>query len=217
MSELTKEKIYKKELEKVGGEGNNNLERIRSLGPYATVEYVNTLMSGALKRAIVEELPTTDIDTNTIYMVLDSEASSGNVYNEYLYINEAWELIGTTEMETPHLYKNTVSVYSNGVDIKLEILSNTPFTLASQYDINGFKTWLKNNNYTYDINTMKLYNTHLATGSVVIDDVDYIVIAIGVYATDDALEFITPATSGEDRKAVPTTNLRFYIHTVQIF
>ena len=31
MSELTKEKIYKKELEKVGGEGNNNLERIRSL------------------------------------------------------------------------------------------------------------------------------------------------------------------------------------------
>lgn len=32
MSELTKEKIYKKELEKVGGEGNNNLERIRSLG-----------------------------------------------------------------------------------------------------------------------------------------------------------------------------------------
>lgn len=31
MSELTKEKIYKNELEKVGGEGNNNLERIRSL------------------------------------------------------------------------------------------------------------------------------------------------------------------------------------------
>lgn len=31
MSELTREKIYKKELEKVGGEGNNNLERIRSL------------------------------------------------------------------------------------------------------------------------------------------------------------------------------------------
>lgn len=32
MSELTREKIYKKELEKIGGEGNNNLERIRSLG-----------------------------------------------------------------------------------------------------------------------------------------------------------------------------------------
>lgn len=97
MSELTKEKIYKNELEKVGAEGNNNLQRIRSLGPYATVEYVNTLMSGALKRVIVETLPTEDIDTNTIYMVLDSQSSQqGNVYNEYLYINNAWELIGTT-------------------------------------------------------------------------------------------------------------------------
>lgn len=48
---------------------------------------------------IVEALPTTDIDTNTIYMVLDQSASQpGNVYNEYLYINNAWELIGTTEV-----------------------------------------------------------------------------------------------------------------------
>lgn len=32
MSELTKEKIYRNELEKVGGKGDNNLQRIRSLG-----------------------------------------------------------------------------------------------------------------------------------------------------------------------------------------
>lgn len=38
MSELTKEKIYKKELEKVGGEGNNNLERIRSLSGGSALE-----------------------------------------------------------------------------------------------------------------------------------------------------------------------------------
>ena len=65
----------------------------------ASKSYVDSLMSGALKRLIVEALPETDIDTNTIYMVLDSEASQqGNVYNEYLYINNAWELIGTTEV-----------------------------------------------------------------------------------------------------------------------
>lgn len=59
--------------------------------------YVDGLMSGALKRSIVETLPVEDIDTNTIYMVLDQSASQqGNVYNEYLYINNAWELIGTT-------------------------------------------------------------------------------------------------------------------------
>ena len=126
MSELTKEKIYKKELEKVGGEGNNNLERIRSLGPYATVEYVNTLMSGALKRAIVEALPEEDIDTNTIYMVLDETASSGNVYNEYLYINEAWELIGTTAMEMPHLYEHRINIA--GVDLVIYDTDNKDYS-----------------------------------------------------------------------------------------
>lgn len=32
MSELAKEKLYRKELQKVGAEGKNNVERIRSLG-----------------------------------------------------------------------------------------------------------------------------------------------------------------------------------------
>lgn len=156
MSELTKEKIYKKELEKVGGEGNNNLERIRSLGPYATVEYVNTLMSGALKRAIVEELPTTDIDTNTIYMVFDSEATSGNVYNEYLYINEAWELIGTTAMETPHLYAHYINMQQSGaVHINLVIYSND----NTQFTYSTILSWLINNGFVHSTN-----NFYNATG-----------------------------------------------------
>lgn len=66
-------------------------------GYLANKDYVNSLMSGALKRVIVEELPQEDIDTNTIYMVLDSQSEQeGNVYNEYMYIENAWELIGTT-------------------------------------------------------------------------------------------------------------------------
>lgn len=111
MSELANNKSIRKEVNDLGEtlgitpKGKNNQQKIRSIGEqasdgtYATKEYVNTLMSGALKRQIVETLPVEDIDTNTIYMVLDSQSSQqGNVYNEYLYINEAWELIGTTEV-----------------------------------------------------------------------------------------------------------------------
>lgn len=111
MSELANNKSIRKEVNDLGEtlgitpKGNNNQQKIRSIGEqasdgtYATKEYVNTLMSGALKRAIVETLPVEDIDTNTIYMVLDQSASQqGNVYNEYLYINNAWELIGTTDV-----------------------------------------------------------------------------------------------------------------------
>lgn len=107
-------------------------------GTTATKEYVNSLMSGALKRAIVEALPTEDIDPNTIYMVLDETASSGNVYNEYLYINEAWELIGTTEVQTNHLYKhllylNDTADLVNGF-IEIFTTNNTPFTSQTLFD-----------------------------------------------------------------------------------
>ena len=53
-----------------------------------------------MKRSIVTELPTENISETTIYMILKSPAGSGrNVYNEYMYINGAWELIGDTAVD----------------------------------------------------------------------------------------------------------------------
>lgn len=49
--------------------------------------------AGHLKRAVVEQLPTEDIDENTLYMIL---AASGTEYEEYMYINGAWDMVGTT-------------------------------------------------------------------------------------------------------------------------
>ena len=49
--------------------------------------------AGHLKRAVVQTLPTEDIDENTLYMVL---AQSGDHYEEYMYINGAWDMVGTT-------------------------------------------------------------------------------------------------------------------------
>lgn len=49
--------------------------------------------AGHLKRAVVEELPTTDIDENTLYMVLSEDETH---YEEYMYINSAWDMVGTT-------------------------------------------------------------------------------------------------------------------------
>lgn len=49
--------------------------------------------AGHLKRAVVQQLPTQDIDENTLYMVL---AQSGDHYEEYMYINDSWDMVGTT-------------------------------------------------------------------------------------------------------------------------
>lgn len=66
-----------------------------------------------LKYAIVEQLPTSDIDLNTIYLLLSSDPKLHNVYEEWMYINSEWELIGSTEVDlTNYLAKDNTIAYT---------------------------------------------------------------------------------------------------------
>ena len=47
---------------------------------------------------IVEELPSAGA-SNILYLVAKASGESGNVYDEYLYIGGAWELIGSTDID----------------------------------------------------------------------------------------------------------------------
>lgn len=56
--------------------------------------------AGLLSREIVTSLSTENISEAKIYMILKDPAGSGqNVYNEYMYINGEWELIGDTAVD----------------------------------------------------------------------------------------------------------------------
>ena len=57
-----------------------------------------------LKREIVEELPTEDIDPNTIYMILRTDPGESDIYDEWMYIDDNWELIGNTEIDLTDYY-----------------------------------------------------------------------------------------------------------------
>ena len=63
---------------------------------YATKSELAEIISSKLSREVVTELPTEEIKTNTIYMVPNAGSEAQNVYDEYLYVNGSWELIGTT-------------------------------------------------------------------------------------------------------------------------
>lgn len=79
---------------------------------FATQTYVTQQISSAdkLKKAVVESLPASNIDTNTIYLVKKSSGEAGNVYNEYMYINSKWELIGDTKTDlTGYVRKQSFS------------------------------------------------------------------------------------------------------------
>lgn len=69
-----------------------------------------------MKRLVVESLPVTDIDPETIYMV-PTTSRTGNVYTEYLYINDAWEELGTSEVELANYEKKSdIAPYKAKVD-----------------------------------------------------------------------------------------------------
>lgn len=58
---------------------------------------VNALNS--LTFAVVSVLPTTDISTRTIYLVPRTTAQTNNTFDEYMYINNQWEIIGNTDVD----------------------------------------------------------------------------------------------------------------------
>ena len=53
---------------------------------------------GGISITIVNELPTEDISTSTLYLVKDTDAQS-NIYTEYLYVNGSWEIIGSQSLD----------------------------------------------------------------------------------------------------------------------
>lgn len=69
---------------------------------FVTKEYIDN-MSSAIKSIIVTTLPETGVE-NTIYFVPNSNTESKNSFNEYLYVDGKWEIIGGTTIDlTPFL------------------------------------------------------------------------------------------------------------------
>lgn len=48
---------------------------------------------------VVEELPTENISTSTIYLISAGLVGEDNNYDEYIYVNGNWELIGSTSID----------------------------------------------------------------------------------------------------------------------
>ena len=89
---------------------------------YATQTYVNQQIGAIdkLKKSIVSTLPSSSIDTNTIYLVPKASTESGNYYDEYMYINSQWELIGNSKTDMTgfvkkQTYQNPALTPSGGV------------------------------------------------------------------------------------------------------
>ena len=82
-----------------------------------------------LSYQVVSELPTTDISTTTIYLLARSGSSSQpDIYDEYLYINSQWEIIGSTSTDLSDYYtKSEVDTKLGGMSLSVvTALPETP-------------------------------------------------------------------------------------------
>lgn len=79
----------------------NNLTNYYLKSETYTKSEVQQLLStiSSLKLEVVTNLPTTNISTTTIYLKPLSTTDSNNTYEEYVYINNKWEIIGTTKVD----------------------------------------------------------------------------------------------------------------------
>lgn len=68
---------------------------------------------------VVQTLPVSDISETTIYLVPAQDPEQGNYYEEYIYVNNAWELVGTTAVDLSGYYT------SAQVDTLLAAKANT--------------------------------------------------------------------------------------------
>lgn len=67
----------------------------------ATEEYVKQLISTIQTASfeVVDSLPESDIKSNAIYLVPSNISGLNNIYDEYIYVNDKWELIGNTSID----------------------------------------------------------------------------------------------------------------------
>ena len=102
-------------------DGNTLEEVIENI--YTKAE-VNSLLGNisSLKIEIVSTLPISNIDTNTIYLKPATDSKTNNIYEEYMYVNSKWEMIGTTAIDLSNYYTKSEieALITNAVGNALE-------------------------------------------------------------------------------------------------
>lgn len=79
---------------------------------------------------VVAELPTENISSTTIYLK-GSEATGTNDYEEWIYVNNDWELIGTTAVDLSNYYNKTEA---DEQFAKLSIYGDTTINVGRKYN-----------------------------------------------------------------------------------
>lgn len=122
---------------------NDLLNYYKKTEVYTKTE-VNTLLSNlsTLNLEVVSVLPDHDISETTIYLLPKTTPGTDDVYDEYVYINNNWEVIGSTAADLSNYYNKTQTdtLLAGKVDMVTgKGLSTNDFTNADVTKLSGIE------------------------------------------------------------------------------
>ena len=82
---------------------------------FATKEEISLIPQFDIK--VVSQLPTEDISTTTIYLISAESTSSDDIYDEYIYVDNKWEKIGSGRIDSLS-WGNITGTLSNQTDLQ---------------------------------------------------------------------------------------------------
>ena len=127
---------------------------------------------------VVNQLPTTDIKTNKIYLVRKNETGEDNAYIEYVYINGSWEKLGE---------------YTPSVDLSNCVKTDENSTINADVTVNG-KISSTDANIVIDSGKLELHEGSYGINFISGEDSSYISKTNGsaneYFATDGSIQTI---------------------------
>ena len=165
----------------------NNLTNYYLKSETYTKTEVDNLISAivTLDIEVVQTLPTQDISTTTIYLVPKQTAGTQDVYDEYIYVNNAWELIGDTEVDLSNYYTKTEA------DNKFALKTDVPDDLNDLDDVN-ISSPTNGQGLVYNSTSSKWENSNVSGGHTIQNDSGTALTQrpnlqfVGTYSEDDS-------------------------------
>lgn len=116
-----------------GGIGGAKIDdnTISTTSTWSSSKIVSELANAGFDVQVVQELPATG-EAHTLYFVPSANPKTQNIYDEYLYANNAWEQVGSTAVDMSDYYTKS-EVDTNFA--KLSVLTQTQYDALTTKDV----------------------------------------------------------------------------------
>ena len=109
---------------------------------WSSSKIVSELANAGFDVQVVQELPATG-DAHTLYFVPSADPQTQNIYDEYLYTNNAWEQVGSTSVD--------MSDYYNKTQVDTLLVDKAEIVEITQAEYDALSEEKKNNGKIYSI------------------------------------------------------------------